>query len=79
MFDLKDIPLSKYTRKEDIVNCVTHALGVPFCVVAAVMLFSLISGRTSGRIIFSTALYLVSMFSPARPSITALSPRAQSR
>ena len=61
MFDLKDIPLSKYTRKEDIVNCVTHALGVPFCVVAAVMLFSLISGRTSGRIIFSTALYLVSM------------------
>ena len=61
MFDLKDIPLSKYTRNEDIANCVTHALGVPFCAVAAVMLFGLLWGRTSRMNLFATALYIFSM------------------
>ena len=61
MFDLKDIPLSKYTRNEDIANCVTHALGVPFCVVAAVMLFRLLAGRADGKNIFAAVLYIFSM------------------
>ncbi len=61
MFDLKDIPLSKYTRNEDIANCVIHALGVPFCAVAAIMLFRLLIGKTGAVMIFSAALYIVSM------------------
>ncbi len=57
MFDLKDIPLAKYSRNEDIANCVTHALGIPFCIVAAVLLLRM----QIGRFIFSTILYVFSM------------------
>ncbi|MBR5772577.1 MAG: hemolysin III family protein [Clostridia bacterium] len=61
MFDLKDIPLAKYSRNEDIANCITHALGIPFCIIAAVMLLRLQVGRAPGRFIFSTVLYVFSM------------------
>ncbi len=61
MFDLKDIPLSKYTREEDIANCITHALGIPFCAVAVVMLFTLLAGKTDARNIFAAVLYIFSM------------------
>lgn len=61
MFDLKDIPLAKYSRNEDIANCVTHALGIPFCIVAAVLLLRMQVGRAPGRFIFSTVLYVFSM------------------
>jgi len=61
MFDLKNIPLPKYSRPEDIANCVTHALGVPFCIVAAVLLFKLnISVKATALQFFSTALYIFS-------------------
>ena len=61
MFDLKDIPLAKYSRNEDIANCITHALGIPFCIIAAAMLLRIQIGRAPGRFIFSTALYVFSM------------------
>lgn len=37
MFDFKAVPLPDYTRKEDILNSVTHALGVPLSVLAVVL------------------------------------------
>ena len=61
MFDLKDIPLSKYTRPEDIANCVTHAAGIPFCIVAAVLLLKLQMGNTGAKNIFATVMYVISM------------------
>mgnify|MGYP003300658113 CR=1 FL=1 len=38
MFDFKSVPIPPYTGKEDIINSVTHAIGVPFAVAAAVLL-----------------------------------------
>ena len=52
MFDLKDIPLAKYSRSEDIANCVTHALGIPFCIIAAILLLRIQIARAPGRFIF---------------------------
>lgn len=62
MLDLKDIPLAKYTRNEDILNCITHALGVPFVIIAAVFLLKMEAGRAPAIRIASAVLYLVSMF-----------------
>ena len=39
MFDFSKVPLPSYSRKEDILNCVTHAIGVPVCVTALIMCF----------------------------------------
>ena len=61
MFDLKNIPLAKYSRSEDIANCVTHALGIPFCLIAAFLLLRMQIGRAPGRFIFSSVLYVISM------------------
>ena len=60
MFDVKDIPLAKYTRNEDIANCVTHALGIPFCIVALILLIRLEAGRAPAIRIFAGILYIVS-------------------
>lgn len=37
MFDFKKVPLPDYTRLEDILNSVTHALGVPLSILAVVL------------------------------------------
>ena len=37
MFDFKSVPLPDYTRFEDIINSVTHALGVPLSIIAVVL------------------------------------------
>lgn len=61
MFDLKNIPLPKYTRAEDIANCITHALGIPFCIVAAVLLIRLHIAASAGSIVLvSIVLYVLS-------------------
>ena len=61
MFDLKNIPLPRYTRNEDIANCITHALGVPFCIVAAVLLFKLhVSTKAAALQFVATCLYIFS-------------------
>ncbi len=39
MFDFSKVPLPDYSRKEDMINCITHALGVPVCVTALIMCF----------------------------------------
>ena len=61
MFDLKNIPLAKYSRNEDIANCITHALGIPFCAVAAVLLLRLQIGKAPLRFILASVLYVFSM------------------
>lgn len=61
MFDLKNIPLPKYSRAEDIANCITHALGIPFCIVAAVLLIRLhIIASTGAVVLASIILYVLS-------------------
>ncbi len=61
MFDLKNIPLPKYSRAEDIANCITHALGIPFCIVAAVLLIRLHVIASTGTIVLvSIILYVLS-------------------
>lgn len=37
MFDFKSVPLPDYTRFEDIINSITHALGVPLSIIAVVL------------------------------------------
>ena len=37
MFDFRKVPLPDYTRAEDVINSVTHALGVPLSVLAIVL------------------------------------------
>lgn len=32
MFEIKNVPLPDYTRKEDMINSITHALGVPLSI-----------------------------------------------
>lgn len=39
MFDFQSVPLPDYTRAEDTVNSVTHALGVPLVIVMTVLCF----------------------------------------
>lgn len=45
---------------EDRVNSITHAIGVPMYIVAAVLLLRLQIGKVDGMQIFSTVLYLAS-------------------
>ena len=39
MFDFNKVPLPDYSRKEDIINSVSHAVGVPVCIAALIMCF----------------------------------------
>ena len=39
MFDFSKVPLPDYSRKEDIINSVSHAVGVPVCIAALIMCF----------------------------------------
>ncbi len=61
MFDIKNTPLPNYSRKEDIINSITHAAGVPLCIVGTVMLFKvLIRNGASKTQLFACGLYLAS-------------------
>lgn len=57
---MKKVPLPKYTRAEDIVNSVTHAIGVPFFIVAGVLLLKLQIGKVATVQIVSSVLYIAS-------------------
>ncbi|MCQ2462752.1 MAG: hemolysin III family protein [Clostridia bacterium] len=62
MFDFKSVPLPPYSRIEDIVNSVTHAAGIPFVIVAAVMLLAKDGAQITGKYIAQVMIYAVSMF-----------------
>lgn len=58
MFDIKSTPLPDYTRKEDIANSVTHALGIPFCIAGLIFLVRLQMHSTVPSHYISTVLYI---------------------
>ena len=61
MFDIKATPLPDYSRREDIVNAITHFLGVPFCIIAMGFLLKLqVSRGANATAVASTCLYLIS-------------------
>lgn len=61
MFDIKNTPLPDYTRKEDIVNSITHAAGVPLCIAGTVMLYKVLSENGADKMqLFACGLYLAS-------------------
>lgn len=50
MFDFKKVPLAKYSVAEDIINSVTHAVGVPFSVVCLVLILKKLQSGSFGEI-----------------------------
>lgn len=61
MFDIKNTPLPDYSRKEDIINSITHAVGVPLCIAGAIMLYGvLLKTGATGIQMFACGLYLAS-------------------
>lgn len=60
MFNLKAVPLPDYSRREDTVNSITHAVGVPLCIIGMVLLLKLQWGKEEPIQIFATFLYLLS-------------------
>lgn len=61
MFDIKNTPLPDYSRKEDIINSITHAVGVPLCIAGAIMLYGvLLKTGATGIQLFACGLYLAS-------------------
>ncbi len=60
MFDLHKVPLPAYSRKEDMVNSVSHAIGVPLCILGTVMLLKLQMGKVAPIQIAATLLYTLS-------------------
>lgn len=61
MFDIKNTPLPDYSRKEDMINSITHAAGVPLCIIGTVMLYKVLfeTGATKMQL-FACGLYLAS-------------------
>lgn len=60
MFDLKKVPLPDYTRKEDIINCLTHVPGAVFFAVATVPLVRMqLAHNQHGIQIFGALLYMM--------------------
>ncbi len=57
MFDFRKVPLPDYTRAEDIINSVTHALGVPLSVLAVVLSAIKIRNGASAAQIMGIILY----------------------
>ncbi len=62
MFDFRRVPLPDYSRFEDGVNSVTHAVGVPFAAAAAVLLFKKFGSDITTEQKICTLIYAVSMF-----------------
>lgn len=56
MFDFSKVPLPEYSRKEDIINSVSHALGVPVCIAALIMCFIKIGADITPLQIFTLLL-----------------------
>ena len=56
MFDFSKVPLPEYSRKEDIINSVSHAVGVPVCIAALVMCFIKIGSDITPLQIFTMLL-----------------------
>lgn len=60
MFNINSVPLPDYSRKEDIINSVTHGIGVPYCAIALYLLLKLqINGNAPAINLFATIIYLV--------------------
>lgn len=57
MFDFKKVPLPDYTRLEDTVNSVTHALGVPLSILAIVLSSLKIKDGATGAEIAGIIIY----------------------
>lgn len=57
MFDMKKVPLPDYSRREDIVNSITHAVGVPLCIAGFFLLLK-VEPIHSVRNVFSAVIYL---------------------
>ena len=60
MFDLNSVPIPDYTRKEDIANSLTHAVGVPLCIAGGVVLLKNLVGIAPAKHIVGIVLYIVS-------------------
>ncbi len=60
MFNIKETPLPDYTKKEEIINCLTHLAGVPVCIIMLIGYLVLQAGQTTPLLIFSTFLFMIS-------------------
>lgn len=60
MFNIKDVPLPSYSRREDIANSISHAVGVPFCVVAGIIMLKAQIGYARPIEIVATLIYILS-------------------
>lgn len=60
MFNIKETPLPDYTRKEEIINSLTHLAGVPVCIVMLIGYLKLQAGQTTPILLFSTYLFMIS-------------------
>ena len=57
MFDFKKVPLPDYTRIEDTINSVTHALGVPLSIFAIIISVLKIKDGPTGAEIAGIVIY----------------------
>lgn len=57
MFDFKKVPLPDYTRVEDVLNSVTHAIGVPLGITAVVFTAAKLGNGATAADIAGIALY----------------------
>lgn len=62
MFDIKSVPVPNYSRKEDMVNSITHAPGVLFAVIAFAMVLHKLGSGITGVQILAVVLSCFSMF-----------------
>lgn len=60
MFDFEKVPLPDYTRKEDMINSITHLLGVPYSFIILGIMLKMMVGKATGVQIFAVVLYIVS-------------------
>lgn len=56
MFDFDRVPLPQYSRKEDVINSISHAIGVPVCIAALIMCFIKIGTQITPLQIFTLLL-----------------------
>lgn len=61
MFDFSEVKLPDYTRLEDTLNSVTHAIGIPFSVFSVVMLFLKLGGTGSAMQKTAVVVYCLAM------------------
>jgi len=57
MFDFHSVPLPDYSRKEDIINSVTHAIGVPISIIGAAILIA-VRMKNNGTVIEIASGYI---------------------